>query len=124
MLCLRRKQLPVFVDVPDDLKIIPIRREQMSGITMPDCERPGLIDNFISYVARTNSPKPQTDERCANNISFVNFLAVLVLEAGVLHQFDVLWLKHTVDADLKRHPVELDDPATRSDQIFRLMHSL
>ena len=76
----------------------------MSGITMPDCERARLIDNFTSWLTSTNSPRPQTDVSCANNIPFVNLLAVLVDEAGVLHQFDVLRLKHTVAADLERHP--------------------
>jgi len=60
---------------------------------------------------------------CANNIPFVNFLAVLVLESRVLHQFDVLRLKRTVDADPERHPMELDNPTTGPDQIFRVMSS-
>ena len=30
----------------------------MSGITMPDCERPRLKDNLTRYRTSTNSPNP------------------------------------------------------------------
>jgi hypothetical protein len=44
LLGLPLNQLRVLEAVADDLKIIPMRCNQLRGISMPDCERPRLID--------------------------------------------------------------------------------